>query len=46
MEGMACQGGCTGGPANLNKPQVTKKLVEIFAKKSEHKKADQNEKTA
>jgi ferredoxin hydrogenase large subunit len=46
MEGMACQGGCAGGPANLNKTQVTKKLVEIFAKKAENKKADQNEKTA
>src|SRR6056297_2505943 len=46
MEGMACSGGCAGGPAVLNKPQVTKKLVELFADKAEYVKAEQNEFTA
>lgn len=46
MEGMACQGGCAGGPANLNKSQVTKKLVELFSKEAEYKRADQNEYSA
>ena len=46
MEGMACQGGCAGGPANLNKSKVTKKLVELFSNQAEYKRADQNEYTA
>ncbi|MCF8002459.1 MAG: 4Fe-4S binding protein, partial [Halanaerobiales bacterium] len=43
MEGMACQGGCAGGPANLNKAIVTKKLVELFSNQAEYERADQNE---
>lgn len=46
MEGMACSGGCAGGPAVLNKPQVTKKLVQLFADEAETQKAEYNEFTA
>ena len=46
MEGMACQGGCAGGPSVINKPQVTKKLVQSFAEEADFKKVEYNEFTA
>jgi len=46
MEGMACHGGCAGGPSVINKPQVTKKLVQLFAEEANLKKAEYNEFTA
>ena len=35
LEGMACKEGCVGGPGNLIKSVVAKKLVDNFAKEAE-----------
>ena len=43
MEGMACSGGCVGGPGTLTDPRVTGKLVENYAKTSEAMLAEQND---
>lgn len=35
LEGMACKEGCVGGPGNLIKPIVAKKLADNFAQKAD-----------
>ena len=42
LEGMACQGGCVGGPGVLADTRVTGKLVEIFAGTAEIATAPEN----
>lgn len=43
FEGMACSGGCVGGPGVLTNPKVTGKLVENYAASSEYKTATDNQ---
>ncbi len=43
FEGMACMGGCVGGPATLTDLRVTNKLVENYAAASLAKMAPENE---
>lgn len=43
LEGMACQGGCVGGPGTLADHRVTGKLVEMFAATAEVASAPGNE---
>lgn len=31
LEGMACQGGCVGGPGTLADPRITGRLVDVYA---------------
>lgn len=42
FEGMACEGGCIGGPGTLTNSKVTNKLVENFAGESQVKIATEN----
>jgi len=42
FEGMACAGGCVGGPGVLTNPKVTGKLVESYASAAEYKTATEN----
>lgn len=42
FEGMACSGGCVGGPGVLTNPKVTGKLVETYASGAEYKTASEN----
>lgn len=42
FEGMACSGGCVGGPGVLTNPKVTGKLVETYAAAAEYKTASEN----
>lgn len=46
FEGMACTGGCVGGPGTLTDARVTAKLVENFAEASPEKSAVGNPKSA
>lgn len=39
VEGMACIGGCVGGPGKLKDPKTSAKAVDIFAEKSKVKEA-------
>ncbi|MCG1012830.1 4Fe-4S binding protein [Tepidanaerobacter sp. GT38] len=43
VEGMACIGGCVGGPGKLVDPEVGAKAVDAFAKRSQIKEAISNE---
>ncbi|NLZ52438.1 MAG: 4Fe-4S binding protein [Thermoanaerobacteraceae bacterium] len=43
VEGMACIGGCVGGPGKLADPEVGAAAVDAFAKRSHVKKAVSNE---
>lgn len=43
MEGMACFGGCVGGPGTLMDARVTAKLVDNFAKTVPYDQAEKNE---
>lgn len=42
MEGMACPGGCIGGPANLVKTDYGRKAVRVFAERSRAVEASSN----
>ncbi|QJW49136.1 4Fe-4S binding protein [bacterium BFN5] len=42
FEGMACSGGCVGGPGVLTNSKVTGKLVETYASGAEYKTASEN----
>lgn len=44
VEGMACVGGCVGGPGKLINPQIGTKMVNEFASKSDVKEAIKNNK--
>ncbi len=43
LEGMACKGGCVGGPGTLQPPVTAKKLVNEFANKAKKKHAFESE---
>jgi iron only hydrogenase large subunit-like protein len=44
LEGMACPGGCVGGPGTLIKTKKAEKEVDKFSKKSPYRTAENNEK--
>ncbi|MDD4599817.1 MAG: [Fe-Fe] hydrogenase large subunit C-terminal domain-containing protein, partial [Negativicutes bacterium] len=46
FEGMACEGGCIGGPGTLTNSKITSKLVGIFAGASKATVAVENETAA
>lgn len=43
FEGMACEGGCVGGPGTLSNPKIADKAMTTFAEKSTHQTANRNE---